>query len=82
MYRILYWAAVCSSASLRVQVVKMRISRFPKLSIKFFLTRYLLVHPKKSEILQFLGSRPLGDWFLLKQLSKNLNRAFFLDFLR
>ena len=32
-------------------------------------------------VCSFIRSRPLGDWFVLHQLSKNLNRHFFVDFL-
>ena len=42
--------------------------------------RYLRTSPKKAQIEAFIRSRPLGDFFVLYQLGKNLNRYFFVEF--
>ena len=45
-----------------------------------FKLRYLKTSPKKAQIEGFVRSRPLGDFFVLYQLGKNLNRCFFVEF--
>lgn len=34
-----------------------------------------------NKIRAYIGECSRGDWFVLYQLSKNLNRPFFMDFL-
>jgi len=69
--RLFYRAAICSSSSFRLKTFKVRIRRI------------LQAQPQAAEdmVSQFIRSLPLGDWFVLHQLSKNLNRHFFVDFL-
>jgi len=45
------------------------------------LNRYFKKSGKIVKIEKFIRSCKLGDWFVLYQLSKNLNRPFFMDFL-
>jgi len=45
------------------------------------MNRYFKRSAKIVKIENFLGQCKLGDWFVLYQLSKNLNRPFFMDFL-
>ena len=57
------------SSWLRFQMINMRMNRHFKNS------------PKMRNIRVFIDDCKLGDWFVLYQLSKNLNRPFFMDFL-
>merc|ERR1719244_2048809 len=59
----------CRSACIRYQLINMRLNRYFKKSGKI------------SRIESYLKDAKLGDWFVLYQLSKNLNRPFFMDFL-
>eukprot|EP00092_Neocalanus_flemingeri_P052760 GFUD01061790.1.p1 GENE.GFUD01061790.1~~GFUD01061790.1.p1 ORF type:complete len:208 (+),score=69.45 GFUD01061790.1:25-624(+) len=45
------------------------------------MNRYFKRSSKIVKIEHFLSECKLGDWFVLYQLSKNLNRPFFMDFL-
>jgi len=67
--RLIYRFIQCRCAFLRYQLINMRMNRYFKKSSKI----------KKIE--GFLYQCKLGDWFVLYQLSKNLNRPFFMDFL-
>jgi hypothetical protein len=67
---LLYSAVLASSAFLRFQVFKLRVS-----------SRYVKKCTKRDLIQAYIKSIPRGDWFVLYQLSKNLYRPFFMDFL-
>ncbi|CAB4055093.1 inx [Lepeophtheirus salmonis] len=47
-------------------------------------TQSLLQNNNKNseKIEDFISKCPIGDWFILYQLSKNINRKFFMDFLQ
>ena len=45
------------------------------------MNRYFKRSHKITKIENYLNNCKLGDWFVLYQLSKNLNRPFFMDFL-
>ena len=45
------------------------------------MNRYFKRSAKIVKIENYLNNAKLGDWFVLYQLSKNLNRPFFMDFL-
>ena len=45
------------------------------------MNRYFKRSHKIIKIENYLNNCSLGDWFVLYQLSKNLNRPFFMDFL-
>ena len=45
------------------------------------MNRYFKRSHKIVKIENYLNNCSLGDWFVLYQLSKNLNRPFFMDFL-
>ena len=45
------------------------------------MNRYFRRSHKIIKIENYLNNCSLGDWFVLYQLSKNLNRPFFMDFL-
>jgi len=45
------------------------------------MNRYFKKSSKVAKIETFVCKCKLGDWFVLYQLSKNLNRPFFMDFL-
>jgi len=64
---LIYRLVVSSSSYLRLQILNMRVGRT---DIR-----------KKERIIRYLNERPLGDWFVLYQMSKNLRRAFFMEFL-
>merc|ERR1719153_1524250 len=68
--RLIYSAILASSAFLRFQVFKLRVS-----------ARYVKKCTKRDLIQAYIKSIPRGDWFVLYQLSKNLYRPFFMDFL-
>merc|ERR1712106_704433 len=57
------------SSRLRYHLINMRMNRYFKKSSKV------------AKIETFVCKCKLGDWFVLYQLSKNLNRPFFMDFL-
>lgn len=67
--RIFYRGIQCRSSRLRYHLLNMRLNRYFKKSTKI----------EKIEI--YIKECKLGDWFVLYQLSKNLNRPFFMDFL-
>jgi len=67
--RLIYSAVLASSAYLRFQVFNLRVNRYVKRCTK------------KELIQAYIRSIPRGDWFVLYQLSKNLYRPFFMDFL-
>ena len=45
------------------------------------MNRYFRRSTKMDKIRAFIDECKLGDWFVLYQMSKNLNRPFFMDFL-
>ena len=53
--------------------------RFKLLDLR--LHRYLKKSSKLEYIRTYILECKLGDWFVMYQLSKNLNRPFFIDFL-
>jgi len=67
--RIIYRIIQTQSAKLRFQLLNMRMNRYFKRSSKV------------EKIEYYVSKCKLGDWFVLYQLSKNLNRPFFMDFL-
>merc|ERR1719400_488476 len=67
--RVLYRMIQCKSSRLRYHLINMRMNRYFKKSSKV------------AKIETFVCKCKLGDWFVLYQLSKNLNRPFFMDFL-
>jgi len=67
--RIIYRILQCRSSRLRYHLINMRMNRYFKKSSKV------------AKIETFVCKCKLGDWFVLYQLSKNLNRPFFMDFL-
>jgi len=67
--RLIYRAIQCSSPCLRYHLINMRMNRYFKRSAKV------------EKIESFILECKLGDWFVLYQMSKNLNRPFFMDFL-
>ena len=62
----IFWASLYL---FRFQLINMRMNRYFKRSHKI------------TKIENYLNNCKLGDWFVLYQLSKNLNRPFFMDFL-
>ena len=48
----------------------------------FFTSRYFKRDEKSHNIRTYVYKCSRGDWFVLYQLSKNLNRPFFMDFLK
>jgi len=67
--RIIYRIIQSQSSWLRFHLINMRMNRYFKRSAKIV------------KIENFVTQCKLGDWFVLYQLSKNLNRPFFMDFL-
>lgn len=64
---LLYRIIICSSSYLRLQILNQRVGRTDI--------------TKHEKIIEYLNKRPLGDWFVLYQMSKNLRRHFFIEFL-
>ena len=60
---------LCRSPAVRFQLINLRMNRYFKRSKRIV------------KIENYLNKCSLGDWFVLYQLSKNLNRPFFMDFL-
>jgi len=69
LLRLVYRLAQILSPEVRFQLINMRMNRYFKKSSKIV------------KIEHFLSECKLGDWFVLYQLSKNLNRPFFMDFI-
>ena len=67
--RLLYRLLQTRSSTVRYQLINMRMNRYFRSS------------HKTVKIENYLNNCKLGDWFVLYQLSKNLNRPFFMDFL-
>jgi len=67
--RIFYRGIQCRSSRLRFHLLNIRLNRYFKKSSKI------------EKIEKFIKKCKLGDWFVLYQLSKNLNRPFFMDIL-
>jgi len=67
--RVLYRAVQCRSAWLRFKLLDLRLHRYFKRSSKIDLIR------------NFILACKLGDWFVMYQMSKNLNRPFFIEVL-
>ena len=68
--RIIHRFIQCFSAELRYQLINMRMYRHFKRSAK------------SDKIEMYIKQHcTLGDWFVLYQLSKNLNKPFFMEFL-
>jgi len=68
--RLVYRFIQTQSSKLRFQLINMRMNRYFKRPTT-----------KMCKIESYLCQCSLGDWFVLYQLSKNLNRPFFFDFL-
>merc|ERR1711994_70464 len=68
--RLVYRFVQTQSSKLRFQLINMRMNRYFKRPTT-----------KMCKIESYLVQCSLGDWFVLYQLSKNLNRPFFFDFL-
>ena len=47
----------------------------------YALLRYLSKNKHVRHIQHYVATCSIGDWFVLYQMSKNLNRPFFMDFL-
>jgi len=67
--RLIYRLVQTQSSFVRYQLINLRMNRYFKKSTKL------------TKIESFITQCTLGDWFVLYQLSKNLNRPFFMDFL-
>jgi len=67
--RLVYRGLQLRSSALRYQLINMRMNRYFKRSARI------------EKIETFIYQCKLGDWFVLYQMSKNLNRPFFMDFL-
>lgn len=67
--RIFFRSIQVNSARLRFYLLKIRMSRFFKRN------------ENMDKIRSYICNCSRGDWFVLYQLSKNLNRPFFMDFL-
>jgi len=69
LVRVIYRMTQCRSAMLRFKLLDIRLNR------------YLRRSKNIENIKQFIVECKLGDWFIMYQLSKNLNRPFFMEFL-
>ena len=49
--------------------------------MKFRYRKYFKGHPHFTPLKLFIQECPLGDWFVLYQMSKNLNKRFFMGFI-
>lgn len=69
MFNLIIRIVTCSSSCIRYQMLRFTLLRFFKKS------------KQTDKIRKYIYSCQLGDWFVIQQLSKNLNRHFFMEFL-
>ena len=67
--RIVFRIVQINSARLRFYLLKLRMNRYFKRS------------KNMDKVRNYIYKCSRGDWFVLYQLSKNLNRPFFMEFL-
>merc|ERR1712113_540320 len=67
--RIVYRIIQTQSSAVRFQLINLRMNRYFKTS------------HNTIKIENYINNCSLGDWFVLYQLSKNLDKLFFMDFL-
>jgi len=68
-YRLAIRAALLSSSTLRFHLMKMKMHR------------YFKGNSNLKHIMHYVTHASIGDWFVLYQMSRNMNRRFFADFL-
>jgi len=85
VFLILWWwmgmLGIIASLRLVYRLIQMKSSwiRYELLNMR--MNRYFRKSKRITKIEIFIRQCKLGDWFVLYQLSKNLNRPFFVDFL-
>jgi len=67
--RLIFRLFQSGSAIVRYQMINLRMNRYFRRSAKIL------------KIEEYIKQCKMGDWFVLYQLSKNLNRPFFMEFL-
>jgi len=67
--RLIWRSSMCVSSYVRFQLMNMRMNR------------YFGRYKDMKNIKVFIRNCSLGDWFVLYQMSKNLNKPFFMEFL-
>jgi len=67
--RLIYRIVQCSSSKLRYFIIRMHIHR------------YFHAHGHMRHVEHYINKCSYGDWFVLYQMSRNMNRRFFAEFL-
>ena len=67
--RLIYRIIQCSSSQLRYFIIRMHIHR------------YFHAHGHMRHVEHYIKKCSYGDWFVLYQMSRNMNRRFFAEFL-
>ena len=84
-YRFLYRIVQISSARVRFDHSKLiyqcifTSTRFYLMKVKMH--RYFKTNPNTLHIEHYILNCSIGDWFVLYQMSRNMNRRFFADFI-
>ena len=85
VFLILWWwflfLAIIGALRLVYRIIQTRFSAVRFGLINMRMNRYFKRSVKIVKIENYICKCTLGDWFVLYQLSKNLNRPFFMDFL-
>jgi len=68
-FNLILRIVTCTSSCIRYQMLRFNLLRFFKKS------------KQTDKIKRYIYNCQIGDWFVLQQLSKNLNRPFFMEFL-
>ena len=77
-YLILIFVGTCRIIFRLIQINSTRL-RFYLLKIR--MNRYFKRNANMDKVRTYICQCSRGDWFVLYQLSKNLNRPFFMEFL-
>ena len=85
VFLILWWwflfLSIIGALRLVYRIIQTRFSAVRFTLINMRMNRYFKRSVKIVKIENYICNCTLGDWFILYQLSKNLNRPFFMDFL-
>jgi len=85
VFMILWWwlfvLAAVSLSRFAFRIVQVSSSRVRFEMLRWRYRKYFKNHPHFLQLKIFLQECPLGDWFVLYQMSKNINKRFFMSFL-
>ena len=85
VFLILWWWLVFlmffGATKLLFRLLQLYSSRLRFTMLRLRMHRYFKVNETTKRIRHYIYTCSQGDWFVLYQLSKNVNRPFFMDFL-